>query len=96
MSITSLSSVDPDRGVGRRRHSDSPNNQGGRRRHRPPSLGRRSPEGESIDRIVDMAIRMADDYGGGGDDRRGGGGGREGNLRKGGSMEKYITTEDRR
>ena len=94
MSITSLSSVDPDRGRGRR-HSDSPVNQGGRRR-RPPTIGRaRSPEGESIDRIVDMAIRMADDYGGGGDDRRGGGG-REGNLRKGGSMEKYITTEDRR
>ena len=90
--------MDPDRGLGRgRRHSDSPNNQG--RRRRPPSLvGRRSPEGESIDRIVDMAIRMADDYGGGGDDRdrRGGGGGREGNLRKGGSMEKYITNEDRR
>ena len=94
MSITSFSPVDPDRGLGRgRRHSDSPNNQG--RRRRPPSLGRRSPEGESIDRIVDMAIRMADDYGGGGDDRRGGGG-REGNLRKGGSMEKYITSEDRR
>ena len=78
--------VDPDRGLGRR-HSDPPKKQRSRRPRQ------KSPEGESVDRIVDMALRMADNYGGGG-----GGETSKGNnyLKKGGSMEKYVTNEDRR
>ena len=56
--------------------------------------------GDSIDRIVDMALRMADNYGGGGGvgDYRGEKEKSKGNnyLRKGGSLEKYVTNEDRR
>lgn len=88
------SSVDPDRrGLARRRHSGSPKKDRSRRQARP-----NSPEGESIDRIVDMALRMADNYGGGGGDGRGERETSKGNnyLRKGGSMEKYVTSEDRR
>ena len=63
-----------------------------------------SPD-ENVDRIVDMALRMAGDYGAGGN----GGGAYRGDgavkartkknsrqVEKGSSMEKYVTSENRR
>ena len=57
-----------------------------------------SPD-ENVDRIVDMALRMAGDYGAGGNRGEGADKSKKKNPRqveKGRSMEKYVTSENRR